>query len=190
MAEAVRRPVLLAAGSETMSDVNPAYGLGLEHGVNRLADYNALWPQAFAEEAARLKRALGSAAIEIEHYGSTSVPGLRAKPIIDIQVGVARIEQGLEFIEPLSLLGYDYAGDQGISEHHIFGRAKVRTHLTHVVIYEGDQWFQSLRFRDRLRADPMIRAAYTKLKAALVATAGSRAEYTEGKSDFVRIHSA
>src|SRR5688572_312538 len=102
-----------AAEKTTMSDVDYAYGLGLEHGVNRLADYNPLWPQAFAEEAARLKSALGSAAIEIEHYGSTSVPGLRAKPIIDIQVGVARIEQGLGFIEPLSRLGYDYAGDQG-----------------------------------------------------------------------------
>lgn len=168
----------------------PKYGLGLEQGVNRLVEYNPLWPQAFAEEAARLKHALGAAALAIEHYGSTSVPGLRAKPIIDIQIGVARIEQGLEFIEPLSRLGYDYAGDQGIPEHHIFGRGKARTHLAHIVVYQGDQWFRSLRFRDRLRADQGLRAAYEVLKAKLVTTAGSRADYTEGKTDFVHINSA
>jgi len=185
-------PAMVArmADEDPMGDISPDYGLGLAQGVNRLADYNPLWPHAFAEEAARLKRALGDAAIAIEHYGSTSVPGLRAKPIIDIQIGVARIEQGLEFILPMARLGYDYAGDQGIPEHHIFGRGKVRTHLTHVVVYEGDQWRRTLRFRDRLRANPDLRAAYDALKANLVQTTSSRADYTEGKSDFVRLHSS
>lgn len=178
------------ADEDVMGDVDQEYGLGLEQGVNRLADYNPLWPQAFAEEAARLKCALGDAAIAIEHYGSTSVPGLRAKPIIDIQIGVLRIEQGLAFIAPLADLGYDYAGDQGIPEHHIFGRGKVRTHLAHIVVYKSDQWHRALRFRDRLRADPDLRTAYDALKADLVATTGSRADYTEGKTNFVRIHSS
>lgn len=167
---------------------DPAYGLGLEQGVNRLVDYNPLWPRAFAEEAARLREALGDAAIAIEHYGSTSVPGLRAKPIIDIQIGVTRIEQGLGFIEPLARLGYDYAGDQGIPEHHIFGRGKIRTHLSHVVVHGGDQWLRSLRFRDRLRADPVARAEYEALKSRLAATTTNRADYTAGKTEFVLAH--
>jgi GrpB-like predicted nucleotidyltransferase (UPF0157 family) len=170
-------------------DTDPAYGLGLEQGVNRLVDYNPLWPRAFAEEATRLKDVLGDAALAIEHYGSTSVPGLRAKPIIDIQVGVADIAQGFDFIAPLATLGYDYAGDQGIPEHHIFGRQKVRTHLTHIVVFESHQWFRTLRFRDRLRTDPAARAAYAALKDQLAATTTTRAEYTAAKTRFVEEHS-
>jgi GrpB-like predicted nucleotidyltransferase (UPF0157 family) len=166
------------------------YGLGLEQGGNRLVDYNPLWPQAFAEEATRIKAALGDRVLAIEHYGSTAVPGLQAKPIIDLQIGVADIGDGLRFIEPMAGLGYDYAGDQGIPEHHIFGKGKARTHLAHVVVYEGEQWVRSLRFRDRLRSEPEVRAAYQALKAALAASAATRGEYTAGKTAFVERMSA
>ena len=168
-----------------MNDPDPRYGLGLEQGVNRLVEYNPLWPQAFAEEAARIKTTLGDAALAIEHYGSTSVPGLRAKPIIDFQIGVADIRDGFGFIDPMADLGYDYAGDQGIPEHHIFGRGKARTYLAHVVVYQGQQWFRSLLFRDRLRQDPMLREAYEELKLGLAMTVATRAEYTAGKTHFV-----
>jgi len=117
-----------------MVDLIDPYGLGLEQEINRLADSNPLWPQAFAEEAARIRDALGEKALAIEHYGSTAVPGLRAKPIIDVQIGVADINHGLLFIDPMAKLGYDYAGDQGIREHHIFGKGRARTHLAHVVV--------------------------------------------------------
>lgn len=169
--------------------VDPDYGLGLEQGVNRLVEHNPLWARVFEEEAARLRLALGDAALAIEHYGSTSVPGLRAKPIIDIQIGVDRIERGIEFIEALTALGYDYAGDQGIPEHHIFGLGVARTHLTHVVVFESEQWRRSLRFRDRLRADPVAREAYQALKEALATTTTSRADYTAKKTAFVLEHS-
>jgi GrpB-like predicted nucleotidyltransferase (UPF0157 family) len=131
------------------------YGLGLEAGVNCLTDYNPLWPRAFAEEAGRIRPVIGPLALAIEHYGSTAVPRLRAKPIIDLLIGVADINHGLRMIEPMVSLGYDYAGNQGIPEHHVFGRGAVRTHLAHVVVYEGEQWRRSLAFRDRLRASPM-----------------------------------
>lgn len=168
-----------------MNDPHPKYGLGLEQGVNRLVEYNPLWPQAFAEEAARIKSTLGDEALAIEHYGSTSVPGLRAKPIIDLQIGVADISYGLRFIEPMAGLGYDYAGDQGIPEHHIFGRGRARTYLAHVVVYQGQQWLRSLLFRDRLRHDPKLRAGYEKLKFKLAMTVATRAEYTAGKTNFI-----
>ncbi|MFI4974762.1 MAG: GrpB family protein [Caulobacterales bacterium] len=173
-----------------MPEPDPMYGLGLEPGANRLVEYNSLWPQAFSGEAARIRGALGVRALAIEHYGSTSVPGLRAKPIIDMLIGVADIREGLDFIEPMARLGYDYAGNQGIPEHHIFGRPKVRTHLAHVVVYEGEQWFRSLRFRDRLRGEPETRAAYEALKLKLAAEASTRGEYTARKSAFVERISA
>lgn len=80
------------------------YDLGLEQEINRLVDPNPLWPQAFAEEAARIRDALGEKALAIEHYGSTAVPGLRAKPIIDLQIGGDEINHGLLFIEPMAKL--------------------------------------------------------------------------------------
>jgi GrpB-like predicted nucleotidyltransferase (UPF0157 family) len=165
------------------------YGLGLEPGVNRLVDYNPLWPKAFADEAARIKAALGDLAMAIEHYGSTAVPGLRAKPIIDLIIGVVQIDHGLKFIEPMAGLGYDYAGGQGIPDHHIFGKGHARTHLAHVAIYQSEAWRRALGFRDRLRADPVVRAAYEELKLHLAATAASRGEYTAAKSAFVEAHS-
>jgi GrpB-like predicted nucleotidyltransferase (UPF0157 family) len=161
------------------------YGLGLEAGANRLVAHNPLWARAFGEEAARLAAALGPAALAIEHYGSTAVPGLRAKPILDLQVGVAHIDHGLAFIEPMAALGYDYAGSQGIPDHHIFGRGVARTHLVHVVIHGAEAWARTLRFRDRLRADAALRAAYEALKTNIADTAISRAAYTAGKTEFI-----
>ena len=168
-----------------MRALDPSYGLGLEQDVNRLVEYNPLWPQAFAEEAAEIKAKLGDRALAIEHYGSTAVPGLRAKPIIDLQIGVADIRDGLRLIGLLATLGYDDMGDQGIPEHHVFGRGDVRTHHAHVVLHESDQWFRCLLFRDRLRTQPDVRAAYEALKVKLAAGARTRADYTAGKTDFV-----
>ena len=168
-----------------MQDTDQKFGLGLEQGVNRLVAPNPLWPQAFLEEAARIRAALGNSALAIEHYGSTAVPGLRAKPIIDLLIGVADIDDGLSFIEPMATLGYDYAGGQGIADHHIFGKGLARTHLAHVVVYESDQWLRSLRFRDRLRNEPDVRAAYETLKLDLAAASSSRSQYTAGKTIFV-----
>ena len=166
------------------------YGLGLERDANRLVDYNPLWPRAFAEEAERIRSSLGPLAVAIEHFGSTAVPGLRAKPIIDLLIGVAQIDQGLEMVEPMASLGYDYAGGQGIPEHHVFGRGAARTHLAHVVVYDGQQWRQNLRFRDRLRSDASLRAGYQRLKQGLAEIRTSRAAYTAGKSAFVLANSA
>lgn len=166
------------------------YGLGLEPGVNRLVAYNPLWPRAFAEEATRIRAAIGPLALAIEHYGSTSVPGLSAKPIIDFQIGVAEIDDGLKIMEVMTSLGYDYAGGHGIPEHHIFGRPAVREYLAHVVVYQGEQWCRSLRFRDRLREDAAARTAYQALKERLVEESPTRAAYTTGKTDFVLAHSA
>jgi len=84
-----------------MVDPNDPYGLGLEPGGNRLADPNPLWPQAFAEEAARIRVALGRRLWRSSTMVSPAVPRLCAKPIIDLQIGVAEIEHGLFVHRPL-----------------------------------------------------------------------------------------
>jgi GrpB-like predicted nucleotidyltransferase (UPF0157 family) len=176
---------------ETMVHLQGRFGLGLEQESNRLADPNPLWPQAYAEEAACIRAALGEKALAIEHYGSTAVPGLRAKPIIDLQIGVADIEHALLFIEPMAELGYDHAGSQGIPDHYIFGKGRARTHLAHVVVYQGEQWLRCLRFRDRLRSDANLLAAYEGLKMRLAADPTmTRDAYTASKTSFINNASA
>ncbi len=171
-----------------MIDTPDPYALGLDAAESRLMDYNPLWPRAFAEEAAQISAAVGPLALAIEHFGSTSVPGLRAKPIIDLLIGATEIDHALEMVPPMVSLGYDYAGSQGIPDHHIFGRGVARTHLAHVVLYGGDQWKAALAFRDRLRADAEVRSEYQALKERLAEETTSRAAYTAGKSVFVLAH--
>ena len=163
--------------------------LGLKHRTNRLVPYHRGWPAAFESERQRLAEALGRLALGIEHYGSTSVPGLAAKPILDILVGVSPLENWQLCHASLIALGYDYAANAGVAGHHIFGRGRdltERTHLVHVVLFGGESWVQNLAFRDALRADPDLREAYLKVKqAAVEAAPDSRGRYNELKQDFI-----
>ena len=173
---------------------DPALGLGLEHGVNRLAPHNPLWATGFEAEAARLRAGLSAAGLGhlvlgLEHCGSSAVPGLMAKPILDLQIGVADIAHAAALIPAMQALGYDDAGDQGIPQHRIFGLAQPRRVLAHVAIFDSAAWRETLRFRDRLRADAEVRAAYQALKLDLARTTANRAEYTAAKTAFVRRHS-
>jgi GrpB-like predicted nucleotidyltransferase (UPF0157 family) len=163
--------------------------LGLKHGVNALVDHDPEWSRAFLDERARLQAALGTRARGIEHYGSTAVNGLRAKPILDMLVGVAPLEDWIACRHPLETLGYDYAEHAGVPGHHIFGRGRdrsERTHLVHVVEFDGEAWRANLAFRDALRADAILRADYVRMKEQAVSLAPEgRASYNELKHAFI-----
>jgi GrpB-like predicted nucleotidyltransferase (UPF0157 family) len=163
--------------------------LGLKHGMNLLVDYDPDWPATFEQERKSIQSALTDIAGGIEHYGSTSVEGLRAKPIIDILVGVAQLDDWIECKLPLETLGYDYAENAGVTDHFIFGRGRdrsERTHLVHVVEFKGESWRSCLRFRDALRASPVLRAQYLKVKEHAVSLAPERrARYNELKQSFI-----
>lgn len=162
------------------------YGLGLDRTVNRLAAPHPQWAQAFEEEAAHIRAAVGPDVLALEHYGSTSVPGLAAKPIIDLLIGVADLAVADRHAPAMIALGYDDAGDGGVPGHRIFGKGAPRTHLAHFVVYEGPEWTATLRFRDLLRADEDLRRAYEQLKTRLVTEhPRDRAAYTAGKAEFI-----
>lgn len=161
--------------------------LGLERGAVRLAPHNARWAKLYAEEEARLRQALDGLLLDIQHFGSTSIPGIHAKPILDILAGVRRREDVLERRAQLQALGYGYVPGAGVPGHHVFGKGAPRTHLLHVVEHGGPNWTENLRFRDRLRADPALAAEYDALKLRLAdAHPGDRARYTEEKGAFVQ----
>jgi GrpB-like predicted nucleotidyltransferase (UPF0157 family) len=163
--------------------------LGLKHNTNVLVDYDPDWETAYAEERDRLQRALGSVARGTEHYGSTAVRGMRAKPILDILVGVTPLSDWEKCHDPLIGLGYDYAAHAGVPGHHIFGRGRdrsERTHLVHVVEFLGESWRSNLAFRDALRSDSVLRSAYLAEKQRAVdAAPDSRACYNEQKQAFI-----
>lgn len=164
--------------------------LGLKHDVNVLVDYDPDWEAAFRKEKERLETVLPAGiARGIEHYGSTAVPGLRAKPILDILVAVAPLSDWETCRGPLESLGYDYAAHAGVPGHYIFGRGKdttERSHLVHVVEYQSRSWARNLAFRDALRSDPTLRQAYVLEKEAAVAAAPiGRAKYNDVKATFI-----
>jgi GrpB-like predicted nucleotidyltransferase (UPF0157 family) len=163
--------------------------LGLKHNVNLLADYDPEWPVEFSRESNRIANVLGGLAKGIEHYGSTAVIGMRAKPIIDILIGVAPFDDWRACKAPLERLGYDYAANVGVPRHHIFGRGRdttERTHLVHIVAFLGEEWHSNLALRDALRVDENLRAAYVAEKERAIASAPEgRAGYNELKRSFI-----
>ena len=163
--------------------------LGLKHDVNILADYNPGWADAFASERERIAAALGQLAKGIEHYGSTSIPGMRAKPIIDILVGVKPLSNWTHCYDPLLGIGYDLSKTADIPGHFVFGRGRdttERTHLLHIVEFMGESWRSNLAIRDALRSDPALCREYLAAKEAAVAGAPlGRARYHAFKRSFI-----
>jgi GrpB-like predicted nucleotidyltransferase (UPF0157 family) len=114
--------------------------IGLKHNQNLLVDYDPEWPFLFEEERDRPQSVLLSISRAIEHYGSTSVPGLRAKPIIDILIGTLPLTNWVRCKQLLESLDYDYAENAGVPGHYIFGRGRdlsERTHWVHIVEFNS-----------------------------------------------------
>ena len=114
---------------------------------------------------------------------------MRAKPIIDILIGVSPFDYWWACKAPLERLGYDYAANAGVPRHHIFGRGRdttERTHLVHIVAFLGEEWHSNLALRDALRVDENLRAAYVAEKERAIASAPEgRARYSELKRAFI-----
>jgi GrpB-like predicted nucleotidyltransferase (UPF0157 family) len=151
--------------------------------------YDPAWPEASARVRTRIAGVLGDVVLGIEHVGSTAVPGLDAKPIIDIDA-VVRPEQDLAVVvERLATLGYRHLGDLGIIGREAF-RAPADDDLPRHHLYvcpAGSPVLNAhLLLRDELRADPALAAEYGALKRALAERhRDDRDAYTEGKTRFI-----
>jgi GrpB-like predicted nucleotidyltransferase (UPF0157 family) len=155
-----------------------------------IVNYDQAWPRLFAAEEKTLRRALGDA-VQIEHVGSTAVPGLVAKPIIDIMVGVHRLGDAAAYIAPLEQLGYEYVPEfeEFIPERRYFrkGPPTGRTHHLHMVEQGTAFWKQHILFRDWLRTHPRDAGVYAELKRELAARYRTdRDAYTDAKTEFIR----
>jgi len=163
-----------------------------------LADYDPRWPQLFEEEHARLQAAIGEWAADIQHVGSTSIPGIAAKPIIDIAVHLRSLVDALYCITPLMELGYECLGEFGIPGRIYFRKPTDsplpgqshdgvgRTHQIHMYELDHEQYEKQIIFRDYLRAHPNAASEYEALKRDLAQKhAGDIEAYALAKSDFV-----
>lgn len=162
-----------------------ALGMG---DVIAVVEYDPRWPAFYEEEKARIVGAIGSVIVAVEHVGSTAVPGLGAKPIIDIMVGIRDFALGERCVQPLASLGYEHRPDDNIPGRLFFRRfdKEVRTHHLHVTEMGSDFWERHLLFRDFLRAHPEEARAYYELKKALAAEfVTNREGCTEAKTPFI-----
>lgn len=151
--------------------------------ASRIVAYDPAWVDAYAEEALAIAAAVGEARIVLHHIGSTAVPGLPAKPVIDmlgIPVDFALLESS-----PLAPLGYEDVGAYGIEGRRYFRKSdarRVRTHHLHLFLAGAPQIEHHLAFRDFLRAHPQRAAAYGACKARF---AGSP-DYQQAKDPMAR----
>lgn len=151
-----------------------------------VVDYDPSWPLAFASLKARLRRAVFSVATAIEHVGSTSVHGLAAKPVLDIDVVVARSDV-VKGIERLKTLGYEHQGDLGVPLREAFRRpAGTVRHNLYLCPVDSPALANHVALRDYLRAHLEVARAYGDLKRRLaVEHAGDIDAYVEGKTAFI-----
>jgi GrpB-like predicted nucleotidyltransferase (UPF0157 family) len=154
-----------------------------------LRSHDPDWGPRFEAEAALLERAIGPWLLGGPHHvGSTAVPGLEAKPIIDILAGVRSLDEARACFEPLADLDYLYAPYRS-AEMHWFCKPDPsrRTHHLHLVPVASQRYRDELAFRDRLRSDAQVAEEYARLKRDLAARhRHDREAYTEGKSDFIQ----
>ena len=159
-------------------------------GVELLA-YDPSWPAMYAAERERLSSLLPGVFVELQHIGSTAVPGLVAKPIIDLLAGVESMTTAEAIAGSICSSGYttsaefnETLNDRKWFMHWANGH---RTHHLHVVVHDSKAWHERLRFRNALRSQPELAVRYAALKSQLTERhATDREAYTDAKAEFVR----
>lgn len=170
--------------------LGPEKMIGLKRRTVRVVDHDQGWSGLFASECRSLHRALGDLAADVQHVGSTAVPGLPAKPILDIAIAIRTLDFIPDIVERLTGIGYIYRGDGGNDGGHLFVREPepdIRTVHVHVVESSDSQWRDYLAFREILREDLNVRKRYAEVKLDLAKRfPNDRKSYTSAKDEFIQ----
>ena len=154
----------------------------------RIVNYDPGWPALAAAEVRAIQEVLGEVGVRVEHVGSTAVPGLAAKPILDFQLSVDALEPAGRYAEPLKRLGYVFIPTDDVREYPLYARPpeRPRTHHLHVCAAGSQHELRHLAVRDFLRAHPEEAARYAALKRDVVARhPEDRLAYIAGKEAYV-----
>lgn len=163
--------------------------LGLKRETVKLTPHHPQWKNDARNTIALLKKILGKIAVDIQHIGSTAIPHIDAKPIIDIVVGVERLEDVLPYEESLQQHGIIFRGEDRIGQFlFVIGdfTKDTRTHHIHIVQQNSNTWNNYINFRDYLIAFPSKAALYNACKQKLAQQfANDRKSYTQGKQKLI-----
>ena len=162
--------------------------LGLEKGEVVVVPHDSRWRTLFTRTSEELHAALGSSILAVHHVGSTSVPGLCAKPILDLLVSIPDFARGVELVPGLAALGYEFRPAEDTPDRHFFRQRRGTVRSQHLSLAEPTSRHHrvTLAFRDALRADSRLAQAYADLKLELARRfPHDRPAYIEGKSKFV-----
>lgn len=154
----------------------------------RIVEYDVRWPSLAEAELRSIRDALGAVVLRCEHIGSTAVPGLAAKPIIDLQVSVDSIDLPNRYVQPLERLGYLFAPTPDSSRHHFFAKPHERPRTYHLHVVEGasEHELRHLAVRDFLREHAYEATRYEAVKREVARThLNDRLSYIEGKHDYM-----
>ncbi len=176
----------MAAGEQPLSR-HPSLDDRFDPAI-RIVAHDPGWAPGARREIRRIGLALGPLAIAVEHVGSTAVPGVAAKAIIDLQLSVAEVGRRRDYLAPLKELGYLFIGDPASPDFHFFARpaARPRSHHLHVCQAGSAHELRHLAVRDFLRAHPQEAYSYEQLKRRLAAEQPQdRLAYIAGKGDYV-----
>ena len=162
--------------------------IGLQRKKVILFPYNTEWKKIYKKEEKLLISVLENQVLDIQHIGSTSVPGVKAKPIIDIVIAVKRIKDVERLIKSVKKLGYEYKCEAGVKGRYFFvkGSEEKRTHYIHMVRLGGKQWKNLTYFREYLLENKENIKKYNELKENLAKEyKNDRDTYTKKKSLFI-----
>jgi GrpB-like predicted nucleotidyltransferase (UPF0157 family) len=153
----------------------------------RLTEFSENWAIMFQQEAQFLSGIFGDEIIKFEHFGSTSIYGLKAKPVIDMMCIVKGIDKVDAFNDQMNSLGYDVAGEWGIEGRRLFRKGgENRTHHIHFYQIDNPQIERHLIFRDYLRSHPEEVNRYSRFKEELASRFENTSEYSPAKKSFVQ----
>lgn len=159
--------------------------IGLARGAVELVSHQDGWHDAFVHEANLIKRAIGEE--QVEHVGSTAIPGIVAKPIIDITVSYSSKNQASDWISHLERLGYQYKGEQAVQNRFFFvkGPEEKRTFYLHVV--DKAEFKRLIDFRDTLLNNTKLAKEYSEIKIELAKNhPDDRGAYAHAKAEFIK----
>ena len=162
--------------------------LGLPKGTVQLIPYTKEWKRLFEEEKKALRKAVGPYVEDIQHVGSTSIdiPGMVAKPILDISIFIHSLALVKECVPKLEDLGYEYRGEYGIPGRHYFVKGEPRTHHIHMMLPTCANRQNQVYFRDYLLQHPERALEYARFKQEWAASCdGDREAYTSGKDPLI-----
>ena len=162
--------------------------MALKRGIVKLVDYDKKWQEDYKDEEKLLKKVLKDQIIEIHHIGSTSIPGLQAKPVIDILIVIKDLNEIDKIENKLKEYNYENRGQQGVEDRYFFakGPEDARTHYIHFTEPNSATYYNQVYFKRYLIEHPEYITKYCELKKELACKyADERPKYTKGKNDFI-----